>query len=482
MNKINNQRGSITLYVLLSMLFFVIVTGAAYISMKNKGTNQDREIARIQKTYEQKVIKPGKVDDRVYTNIFQLPEEYQQIDYIESTGTQYINTNVIPDGNTRIIATYQIVNEGERIDIFGSYGSGTDLGCLQFSYGSTSLVGYGNVVNNSVTSITMNTEIHEIKVDSSKFLVDDQSKYTGTWTETTTAKPLYIFACNANDFIDTTYMGRVRIYSFEIYSGTTLVRNLVPCYFKENNTTGLYDTVEEVFYPNAGTGEFKKGKKVDLGITSAQLNEYEQDGLVMHLDGIINSKNLHSSELSNEWYNIKNEENNATIVNGCIVGKDYVQLGKSGSQYLETGLTVFDKTYTIEMVITPLSFYDYNALWASSGGGTAREGWIYGNGRLVSGRENGVSGNNCVVKTLSVGEKLTATFVANETDFYGYVNGTKKISKTTTIGTETRKLYFNKRSNYGDNKWYSIRVYDRALTDEEVSANYEIDKARFGLK
>ena len=63
MIKYDNQRGSITLYVLLSMLFFLIVTGAAFISMKNKETIQDREIARIKESYEQKIVKRKEIPE-----------------------------------------------------------------------------------------------------------------------------------------------------------------------------------------------------------------------------------------------------------------------------------------------------------------------------------------------------------------------------------------------------------------------------------
>ena len=42
----------------------------------------------------------------------------------------------------------------------------------------------------------------------------------------------------------------------------TPIRNFVPCYRKSDNVIGLYDTVEGVFYTNAGTGSFTKGVDV----------------------------------------------------------------------------------------------------------------------------------------------------------------------------------------------------------------------------
>lgn len=111
--------------------------------------------------------------------------------------------------------------------------------------------------------------------------------------------------------------------------------------------------------------------------------------------------------------------------------------------------------------------------------GNIREGWIYSDGRLVAGREANTNGNNCIIKTAVVDEMISATFVANDTNFYQYLNGELKKTTAATIATSNEKLILNKRTGYGDNNWYIIRVYDRALTAEEIMKNYEIDRERF---
>ena len=37
------------------------------------------------------------------------------------------------------------------------------------------------------------------------------------------------------------------------------------------------------------------------------------------------------------------------------------------------------------------------------------------------------------------------------------------------------------QASYFDGNIYAVRIYDRALTDEEIARNYQVDKARFGL-
>lgn len=52
MKKINSEKGSITLYVLISMLFFVIVLMGLFVNSNYKMQQQERSIEKIQKGYE----------------------------------------------------------------------------------------------------------------------------------------------------------------------------------------------------------------------------------------------------------------------------------------------------------------------------------------------------------------------------------------------------------------------------------------------
>lgn len=48
------------------------------------------------------------------------------------------------------------------------------------------------------------------------------------------------------------------MYRCKIYSNGTLVRDFIPCYRNSDNVIGLYDTLNNVFYTNVGTGTFTK--------------------------------------------------------------------------------------------------------------------------------------------------------------------------------------------------------------------------------
>ena len=53
-----------------------------------------------------------------------------------------------------------------------------------------------------------------------------------------------------------------RIYELEIYDNGTKVRHYRPCYRKLDNKPGMYDTVEDKFYVNLGTGDFIVGPDI----------------------------------------------------------------------------------------------------------------------------------------------------------------------------------------------------------------------------
>lgn len=54
--KINKEQGSITVFVLISMLFFIIILVGLFTNISNKVAKQEREINRIQQSYRQEDI------------------------------------------------------------------------------------------------------------------------------------------------------------------------------------------------------------------------------------------------------------------------------------------------------------------------------------------------------------------------------------------------------------------------------------------
>ena len=242
-------------------------------------------IPNFSKKYEGKfvinknnLVYTNKLDEKeeIYANSLNvnplLPKEYWQLDYIESTGTQYIDTGIFAKNYKNII-----------VEIEGNY---TDPDKYQYVFGagfhndrwtSTSFILMGCVDSYFNGQIGKSkSEKMFYKSDSEKHLfvlnaISKIAKVDSTWVKLDTSGLIDInynyslFAINHNGTsIDN---ASFKMYTCKIIDKNTVIRNYVPCCCSEivndaqNNpcakgTIGLYDTIEGKFYTNQGTGEF----------------------------------------------------------------------------------------------------------------------------------------------------------------------------------------------------------------------------------
>ena len=71
--KFKEQKGSITLFVLLSILFFIVVLVGLYINSSNKIQKQQREIEKIKNQYETQNVNDlyNKIYEKNYNDIME---------------------------------------------------------------------------------------------------------------------------------------------------------------------------------------------------------------------------------------------------------------------------------------------------------------------------------------------------------------------------------------------------------------------------
>ena len=187
---------------------------------------------------------------------------YTQLEYIESTGTQYIDTGYsAPEGF--VLKIQLMVLNNKRSAIFGSHDPTAPYGRndlflsegRRFEFGAD----YAMITNFSVNS----DEIYDITLSTVKndvfFSVKEPyfySKYENA--SYLSSNNLYLFDINGYTFDN--FIGR--IYSAQIYDNDVLVRDLIPAKRNSDNAVGMYDTVTNTFFTNAGTGEFIAGPEV----------------------------------------------------------------------------------------------------------------------------------------------------------------------------------------------------------------------------
>lgn len=193
-----------------------------------------------------------------------LPEEYQEIEYLQSTGTQYIDSQYFPVSSDTI--TIKLAPQELSADkaFFGCYGGGftCELGQMGAGYYR------GNV---GATS------------EAAKFTVDETHElimYNGVWhkgniafgaaNSGTSTIPAYIFGRNYNG---ANKLSQVKLFSLKVHRNGELYRNFVPCYRIADNVPGLYEAVTGEFHTSVTNNNFILGTDVDREDQSYDVTE-----------------------------------------------------------------------------------------------------------------------------------------------------------------------------------------------------------------
>lgn len=179
----------------------------------------------------------------------------KQLTYIESTGTQYIDTGIVPTSTTRIELKYQY-STGNYTSGCGVCANGaskrfhinTYLGKLHFGSGGSS---------NWVNTIDQNTNIHSASLSGSGNVLIDGNIYSTKGTvDDFTGYNIYLFRVNG----ESSYTNGYRVYYCKIYDNDILVRNFIPV--RIGNEGYLYDVISGELFGNNGSGNFVLGDDI----------------------------------------------------------------------------------------------------------------------------------------------------------------------------------------------------------------------------
>ena len=202
-----------------------------------------------------------------------LPSEYQELEYIESTGTQQIDLNTsldLENGSFEIDFLSTAIDQNGMIigHFFGDYHA-KYIWLYHYSL-ENQLTIYlnGDTANQqNLGYVNPDLEKHNAKYRNKSFILDDIQKGTAIGTLDITEN-LYLFSGGGGY----NYIGK--IFNLKIDNGEGLVRNLVPCYRISDGVTGMYDLVSGQLFTNEGTGEFIRGREIG---SSRQLpKEYQE--------------------------------------------------------------------------------------------------------------------------------------------------------------------------------------------------------------
>lgn len=198
-----------------------------------------------------------------------LPDGYTQLDYIQSTGTQYIDTGAAFTNGVRFVGKINLTSittsSSLKSAVFGAHNEAEPYGrdYLGVNSDKTIEVGGGNgyaYYKGQTLSVNTDYIIDASNVPGQGFLLVNDEDFTQTggqaYATPFSSKTLWLFdvnTTNASWFVKSL----MKLYYAKMYDDTgKLVRNFTPCK-NPSGEIGLYDYVTKSFYGNAGGAVYR---------------------------------------------------------------------------------------------------------------------------------------------------------------------------------------------------------------------------------
>ena len=190
-----------------------------------------------------------------------LPKGYTELEYLESTGTQYIDTEIVPSNTTGYKVT---LNFPEVQSDQSKFGCRNDAGNTRFWFGcSAGKAYYGWGENYPASENRPSISANVDNIVSCNYLNDRACILNGTTAYSnlptlsfTPTKSIWLFGSNTS----TSPIYRLYKISEAIFTeNQTVSKYFIPAKRNSDNVLGMYDTVNDVFYTNQGTGTFTAG-------------------------------------------------------------------------------------------------------------------------------------------------------------------------------------------------------------------------------
>ena len=202
-----------------------------------------------------------------------LPDGYTELESIESTGTQYINTGVNIDNNLGVEMDF--VNKSPISTTNGEFGS-IFGGCKLLNSSLNVRVWIGTIKTGSYSGV-LDWNLTHYNGGLSVGTRMQLSLRNGTYTTSngvSVTLPSDTFDASQNAYLFAVNKGgtpfehaKVLLYSCKVYSGDILARDFIPAKRNSDGAIGLYDLVAASFFPNAGTGVFTAGAEVSSTVS-----------------------------------------------------------------------------------------------------------------------------------------------------------------------------------------------------------------------
>lgn len=208
-----------------------------------------------------------------------LPEGYTELEYIEGSGTQYINTDIIAPFGFRAILDFEFSQPTSAIQaLIGSHDATApwnrnyfaanpnyqnwNLGCYDaYNFGEL------QVSERYLVDICNISGQLRCLINS----VDQNIPQSAASSPQRSGLPLYLLALN---YSAGPLPANAKLYSAEVYdSSGHLVRHFIPC-ASPDGAIGVFDAISGRFFESAGSGSFSAGPEIPQPDPEPTLDPY----------------------------------------------------------------------------------------------------------------------------------------------------------------------------------------------------------------
>lgn len=186
---------------------------------------------------------------------FTNPAEFTKVDWIGSSGTQYIQTDVVLNSTDKVEAQVAFMDTSATTFAWCARESLSSKFINALHLAGTMQVAYYDA-NESLSSIVQGQK-YKISTDGNKFYVDDVLVKTFTAMNFNTVNPACLMA-SYNPYGTYANKGAMRHSGFKVDTSNDIPRcEYIPVYHTALGIIGMFDVVRNKFNMNAGTGTFE---------------------------------------------------------------------------------------------------------------------------------------------------------------------------------------------------------------------------------
>jgi len=244
----------------------------------------------------------------IYGNTVILPSEYQAVEYIESTGTQYINTGV--KGYLKAFHDIKFNNEYSERNLMGYTSTNAYWGSAE-----NNIYEVNGVKGSVLKSNDRHKVIYETKKDKISTLNIDNQEIIEVSNSPANLDSYSYWLFTLNSYHS--YDSKNYLYSCKIYQNESKIRDFIPSYRISDNIIGLYDIVTNVFYENEGTGTFGKGN--DLFLDELSFGTFNNENKKYVVPIIDDLGNIYNIILNEPLRKLNDVSDYIDLINGRVV-------------------------------------------------------------------------------------------------------------------------------------------------------------------